>query len=142
MKLAEYVAAKKRDLFEELSAGRDPSEGRFDAELLKEARVKGKPQIGSSEFQPNLIRLEFIYSSQTGGTIVFSVEIDSPERIVYMAVPEWVVESVWQGEVAGSYQFESDAREMLKAFENTLEEESNKEIFSGPIRKTRESPFG
>ena len=59
------------------------------------------------------------------------MEVDPPERIVRMPVPEWVVESVWQGEVDGSYHFESHAYALLEAFTASLDPEENARRFKG-----------
>lgn len=140
--LTEFVAAKKRLVYDDLQKGNPPSEGRYSEEAFKDAKVKGKPQMGKARFKPNLITLEFIYSDPNSSASVFTVELDAPERIIYMPVPKWVVESVWQGEVAGSYHFATDAQRLLAEFSGLLEEDANQDIFAGPDRKTRESPFG
>jgi hypothetical protein len=66
------------------------------------------------------------------------VRVAAPERIVYLPVPEWVVESVWQGEVAGSYQFESDARRLVDKFQEETTTEGNTKWFQKQPPKRRE----
>jgi hypothetical protein len=53
-----------------------------------------------------------------------------------MPVPNWVIESIWQGEIDGSYQFESDAHNLLSQFSAQLEPEANRQLF-GKKRPTR-----
>ena len=125
MTLNAYVAEKKRKIFEELKHGGAPSEGSYSEETLKEARVKGEPQIGTARFEPHAITLEFIYPDPLSTSAIVSVTLEPPERVVFMPVPDWVVESVWQGEVSGSYHFESDARKLLSQFEAILGAEEN-----------------
>ena len=129
MRLNAYVAEHRRRLFEDLRAGKAPSEGTYDEVLLREARAKGEPQMGSTRLTPDAIELEFIYPEPRGATIVVTVHLDPPERIVFMPVPSWVVESIWQGEIAGSHHFESEAQELLAAFAAQLEPVPNAELF-------------
>lgn len=136
MTLAEFAAQTKRAVFDDLSAGRPPSVGTFDEAALREARTKASPQMGGTVHRPDGLSLEFVYPDPQGGTMVFRVDVPSPERIVFLPVPAWVVESVWQGEVDGSYVFESQARELVAAFSAGLEPEANREWF-GPRRPKR-----
>lgn len=69
--------------------------------------------MGSTVYSPDSIQCEFIYPDPSSVPTVLTVSLIPPERIVFLPVPEWVVESIWQGEIAGSYQFESDARGMI-----------------------------
>lgn len=131
MTLPQYVAEKRLAIFEALKAGFEPPEGQFDPETLKEARSKGQPQMGSTIFHPDRIVVEFIYPDPQRAATVLSVTLPSPERIVFMPVPEWVVESIWQGEIDGSYHFESDARELLERFAMLLNSDKNAELFAG-----------
>ncbi|MBS1717245.1 MAG: hypothetical protein JSS72_05895 [Armatimonadetes bacterium] len=124
------MAGKKRAIFEDLLAGRDPSEGSFPAELLKEARASGvAPQMGTTRFAPDSVALEYVYPGRQGETMVITVTIPTDERIVFLPVPHWVVESIWQGEIDGTYCFESEAAAMTKEFLAQLEPGPNKEIF-------------
>jgi hypothetical protein len=129
MGLNQFVAERRRRIFDDLRAGRTPSEGAFDEAILREARAKGEPQMGSARLAPHTIELEFIYPDPRGASTVVVVRLDPPERIVFMPVPSWVVESIWQGEIAGSHHFESDARALLRAFEAQLEPEANATLF-------------
>jgi len=133
MSLNQYAAERRLRIFEELKAGKAPTEGRYDEAVLRDARTKGQPQMGSTHFEPDVIEVEFIYPNTNGAPILLSVRLDAPERIVWMPVPSWVVESIWQGEISGSFQFESDAEAMLKAFRADLEPTRNGELFGRRI---------
>jgi hypothetical protein len=129
MSLNAYAAERRMRIFEELRAGRTPTEGEFDEAVLREARSKGAPQMGSTHYSPTSIVFEFIYPNSTGAPILLTVTLDPPERIVFMPVPSWVIESIWQGDVDGSFHFESDAGAMLEAFRRDLEPDRNPQIF-------------
>lgn len=120
MKLNEWVATQKRALLEELVAGKEPSFGSFEPALLREGKVKGKPQMGTTRHEPHSVHLEFIYSDPLSSATVLTVTVAPPERIVFLPVPEWVVESIWQGEIDGTFQFESDAMAMVKTFRTSV----------------------
>ncbi len=134
MTLGEYVAKTKREVFEDIVAGREPRVGRYDERALADLRAKGEPQIGTSVLKPELVIVEYVFKLGDGGTEVFCVEVVPPERIVWLPVPEWVVESIWQGEVSGSYQFESHAREMLSRYSGVVERDENAKVFG--VEKT------
>jgi len=138
MGLNAFVAEKRSKVFAELEADLAPSEGEFSHEILKEAKVKGRPQMGTTRFEPNAIVLEFIYPEKAGSTTVLAVRIAAPERILFMPVPDWVVESIWQGEIDGSYHFESEAARMLSEYADMLEAESNGKWFGPRPAKRRE----
>lgn len=138
MPLNTFAAEAKRTIFEDLLGGRDPSQGTFDPALLKEARTKGQPQMGTTRYEPTHVVFEFIFPEPAGGTVVFPVRLDSPERIVFLPVPGWVIENIWQGDVAGSHVFESDARRLLGELEAELSPESNLKWFGPQAAKRRE----
>lgn len=85
--------------------------------------------MGATNYEPDAILMEFIYPDPKGSAVLLSVRVSAPERIVFMPVPEWVVESIWQGEIAGSYHFEGDALRMIEEFRASLAPEANAEIF-------------
>ena len=124
----QWVAQVKREIFETLISGGYPGVGRFDEQVLLAGRSKGAPQIGATILAPNLAILEYSYSDQIS-TVIFRVEVEPPERIVFMPVPPWVVENVWQGEVAGSHHFESHARELMSQYTSRLDPGTNDEEF-------------
>lgn len=139
MPLNTYVAEKRLALFEELKRGASPSEGEFDATLLAEGRMKAaQPQMGTTRYEPNAIVIEFIFPDARSSATVFPVRLTPPERIVFLPVPEWVIESIWQGDIDGSYHFESDARALLATFEKGLEPEANAPWFGPRAAKRRE----
>lgn len=82
--------------------------------------------------------LEFIYSDPASSAMILTVTLEPPERIVFLPVPDWVVESIWQGEVTGSAHFESDAIRLVQAFEQELREEANARWFEPQPPKRRE----
>lgn len=138
MTLSVFAAEKRRALFDDLAEGRDPREGAFDVGLLREARTKGAPQMGSTRYAPDSIAFEYIFPESSGAASVFVVTLTPPERIVFLPVPSWVVESIWQGEITGSYHFESDGMRLLAEFEVELSPESNPKWFGPQAAKRRE----
>jgi len=129
MTLNEVAARKRLALFEDLRAGRDPCEGTFDPDLLREARTKGAPQLGATRYEPQAILIEFIYPDADSSATVLVVRIEVPERIVFLPVPAWVIETIWKGEIDGSFQFERDARRMVEEFQAELDPETNPKWF-------------
>ncbi len=138
MKLNEDVARFKRELFADLSEQRQPRFGEYDSGLLAELRDFGTPQIGSTRFAPDRITIEFIYSKPGTASSIFSISIKPQERIVFLPVPQWVIESIWQGDIDGSYHYESEAMLLVKAFEESLEPSANAQFFGPQAPKRRE----
>lgn len=137
MILNQFVSEKRRSIFEDLIKGQQPREGTFDQSILDEAQIKGLPQMGTVRFASNKVFFEFIYSD-IGSNIVLVVEMIAPERIVFLPVPNWVIESIWQGEVSGSYHFEKDALDLVEQFRGLLDPEKNSELFGQQQAKRRE----
>lgn len=137
MNLGAYAAEKKASLFERLIAGLPPDEGSFDETCFAEAKDKGLPQMGATRFEPWHIVFEFIYPA-SGKPLLFTVQLDSPERIVFLPVPKWVVENIWQGNIDGSFHFESEAITHLAAFREELGERENAKWFEPQPAKRRE----
>jgi hypothetical protein len=130
MRLNEFAARHRLEILEDLRAGRMPRVGAFDEALLRDARDKGRePQLGTTRYEPNAVHIEFIYPDPLSAAGIVTVTLEPPERIVYMPVPKWVVESIWQGEIAGSYEFESDALRMVDELRRQLEPEENPKHF-------------
>ena len=125
MVLNQFTSDLRSKIFEELKLGFVPSEGTYSEQVLRDARSKGQPQLGSTRYEPDAIVIEFIYPSPNTTATVVSVRISSPERIVFMSVPSWVVESIWQGEIDGSYHFESESAQLLSQFAASLDPEAN-----------------
>ena len=136
--LAAFVAAAKREILDDLTQKRLPSRGRFDEKLLHDAFLKATPQMGTTVYHPNRATLEFIYPDLLEGSLIVKVELDLPERVVFMPVPEWVIETIWQGDVDGSYHFESDAFKLLNRLTADLEPGTNDKFFGRQAAKRRE----
>jgi len=119
----------RKTVFTDLQAGNAPSIGSFSEELLKEGRAKGKPQMGTTRYKPDQILFEFIFADPRGVATLLVVSVPAPQRIVFMPVPEWVIEQIWQGEVTGSYQFVSDSHRMLESVSDLLSEKNNLRFF-------------
>ena len=138
MPLNEYAAQLRRRLFDDLKSGTAPSSGKYDESLLKEGRAKGEPQVGTTRYEPGAIHFEFVYPDRAGSTLILTVSVDPPERIVFLPVPDWVVESIWQGDIDGSYHFESDAKTLMESLRGELEPEANAKWFGPRQPKRRE----
>lgn len=125
MTLNEFLAQTKGEIFQDIKAGGSLRLGEYDEARLADLRSKGEPQIGTAVLQPRMVSFEFLFRMPDGQTQVFSVDVEPKERIVFMPVPEWVIESVWQGEVLGSHHFESDATQLVSKYQSLLEEREN-----------------
>lgn len=136
--LSTYVASKKREIFDRLRRGESPGEGVFDASVMAAAKDLGAPQMGTTVYAPRSIQIEFIYHDPLSSNLVLKVVLDAPERIVFLPVPEWVHQTIWQGEVDGTFRFESEARRLLGAFEGELGESENLKWFEKRLPTTRE----
>jgi len=138
MSLNQFAAETRLRIFEELKMGFVPSVGEYSEQLLRDARSKGQPQLGATRYEPQSLLIEFIYPAVGTSATVVTVKVPSPERIVFMPVPSWVVESIWQGDIDGSYHFESEANKLLADFNAQLAPEANTILF-GPKTPTRRS---
>lgn len=130
MTFLEFASAARRRVLADLESGEEPGAGEFDRERLRAARAHGEPRMGSMVVHPERLDLEFPFVSAEGA-VVFSVSVATPERVVAMPVPEWVVENVWHGTVEGSFVFESEARAMLGRLAALLEPGPNRALFAG-----------
>jgi hypothetical protein len=137
LQLNVFVAEKKRKIFEELRRGEFPSEGEYSQETVIAGREKGDVQMGTTRYDPDFLILEFTYADPLGASLILSVKIVPPERIVFMPVPDWVIETIWQGEVSGRFTFESEAQAYLSHLELQLTPQPNRILFAppGPKRK-------
>lgn len=138
MNLNAYAAEKRLALLEDLKKGLPPREGEFSEVLFKEGKVKGQPQMGTTLYHPSSIVFEFIYPDPHTTATVLSVRLPSPERIVFLPVPEWVVETIWQGEIDGSFHFESEALALMAGLQAELEPSANEKWFGKRDAKRRE----
>jgi hypothetical protein len=137
MTLSEWAAERKTSIFEALKKGAEP-EGDFDAAKLRDARAKGDVQMGATHFEPNRAHFEFIFPDALSTSTVVSVAVAPPERIVFLPVPHWVIEDVWQGEVQGTYHFETDAQALIESYKEELEDGANQKWFEKQLAKRRE----
>lgn len=94
--------------------------------------------MGGTRYEPDSLTFEFIYPDPQSSATVLSVRVATPERIVYLPVPAWVVEHIWQGEVVGSFAFESEAAEQVAEFVSSLDREPNAALFGPQPAKRRE----
>ena len=138
MVLVEYVAGIRKEILEDLLRGSPPRSGSFSQEVFKETKAKGEPQMGTTRFEPRAIILEFVYPDSRSAATVLSVRLEPPERIVFLPVPPWVTETIWQGHIDGSFHFESEALTMVREFEAGLSEEPNAKWFGPRSPKRRE----
>ncbi|HMS54601.1 MAG TPA: hypothetical protein PKA27_04305 [Fimbriimonadaceae bacterium] len=137
MNLGAFAADQKQRIFDDLKAGQPPHQGRFDETLFREAKDVGSPQMGATRFAPRSITHEFIYHVP-GKSIVLTVEVETSERIVFLPVPEWVIENIWQGNIDGSHHFERDAYRLLESFRTEIEPDQNQKWFGPQVAKRRE----
>jgi hypothetical protein len=133
----EWAAKKKMGIFQRLLEGKPPEEGDYDETVLREAFDKRPPQVGSTRFEPNAVICEFVFPDPETRATVFSVRLTPPERIVFLPVPRWVIQDIWQGEVVGAYCFESEARQFVEELVRDLDPEANARFFlpQPPIRR-------
>ncbi|MCS7208705.1 MAG: hypothetical protein NZ874_03955 [Fimbriimonadales bacterium] len=129
MTLREFVRDQIRAVFDALKAGNAPPVGEYDPATLRECQRRASPQVGATRFLPDAVILEFIFQDASLGPAVLSVRIPAPEPIVYMPVPDWVIEDVWQGDVTGSFRFRSEAERLLQAFSEQVFTERNRVFF-------------
>jgi hypothetical protein len=128
-KLAVVAAQQKREIYEALRRGDGPPIGTFDAEVLRSGREKGEVQMGTTIFFPDRIVYEFLFQDRNGSAVILSVSVEPGERIVYMPVPKWVVENIWQGDVTGTYVFESESRDLMDELTVSLTPGGNASVF-------------
>ncbi|MFN7161486.1 MAG: hypothetical protein ACK4NB_00310 [Fimbriimonadales bacterium] len=129
MTLREFVRDHIQAIHAALQTGSPPPIGAYDAAQLQECQRRASVQVGTSRFLPDAIVLEFIFQDASLGPAVLSVRIAAPEPIVYMPVPDWVIEDVWQGDVTGSFRFLSEAEQLLEAFREQVFTERNRAFF-------------
>lgn len=138
MALQEFSRDVRGQIFAALESGGPPPVGEYDESRFLDGRAKGQPLIGATRYEPDAAIFEFIYPDPNGAPIVLAVRVRPPERIVFLPVPEWVVESIWQGEISGSYVFESEAAAKLAEFTARLEPEANANEFGVRIAVGRQ----
>lgn len=125
----EFASKFRLEIYDDLRQGKAPRAGTFDSAVLAEALTKGSPQMGPTRYRPNSVVTEFIFPDSAGGSVVLAVSVETPEPIVYLPVPSWVVESIWQGHIEGSYHFRSQAERLLQELTASLEPGQNEALF-------------
>lgn len=137
-KLSAFAAREKRRIYESLQARMSPDGVSFDAELWQRAADLASPQMGSTIYRPDRILFEFLYAKPGAETVVLTVELPVAERIVFLPVPGWVIENIWQGDIDGSYHFESDASRLIEDYGAEIGPEANLRWFERQPAKRRE----
>lgn len=137
IRLAPFCAQQKREIYDALRAGSPPPFGTYDEAVWRAAKAKAEPQMGTTVFAPDRLTYEFIYPAPEGA-IVLAVIVEPPERIIYLPVPAWVVENIWQGEVSGSFAFANEAQEHISAFQVQITPEGNRPLFDRPMPKGKD----
>jgi len=94
--------------------------------------------MGTTRYEPNAIHFEFIYPDSKSSPTVLTVTLEPPERIVFLPVPDWVVENIWQGSIAGTHHFESEAQRLVDEFKADLMPGPNGKWFEPRAPKRRE----
>ncbi len=125
MTLREFVREQIQQIYGALQQGQPPPVGEYEPATLKECMRRTTVQIGTTHYRPDSILLEFIFTEPSMGPAILTIRIPAPEPIVYMPVPDWVIEDVWQGEVTGSFRFASEAQLLLKKLQNQIFSEAN-----------------
>jgi hypothetical protein len=138
MNLNAFAAEKRMALYEDLRKGLPPHEGEYSDALFKEGKVKGQPQMGTTRYEPHALVFEFIYPDPQTSATVLSVRLVSPERIVFLPVPDWVVETIWQGDIDGSFHFETEALELVAGLQAEMGTDANLKWFGKREPKRRE----
>jgi len=138
MKLNEWAVGLKTEIFDDLTQGRPPGTGSFDEALLREGQAKEKPQMGTTTYEPHSAVFEFIFPDPNSTATILQVRVEPPERIVFLHVPEWVMETIWQGDVSGSAHFEGEATELLRRYTAELEPGANDKYFGPQPARRRE----
>ncbi|MES1227921.1 MAG: hypothetical protein ABUL72_04565 [Armatimonadota bacterium] len=105
---------------------------------MQQSKIKQPVQMGTTVFHPQEVVFEFIYPDPLASALVFSVSLGVAERIVYLPVPEWVVENIWQGSVDGSFHFETEALALVDKLTSSLQPEANSALFGPQMAKRRE----
>lgn len=123
------TALLRGQILEDLEAKKEPRIGQFEPEMLKLALTKPSVQMGAQKFVPNGFFFEFIFPDPIGGTVILTVFVPSKERIVFLPVPNWVRQNIWQGDVDGSYYYEGEISAVLEGFQSLLDQESNAAFF-------------
>ncbi|MGQ9488369.1 MAG: hypothetical protein ACUVTY_09695 [Armatimonadota bacterium] len=130
MTLREFVNATRKQVLDALQHKQPPPIGHFDPKRFEEAVQMREVQMGGTRYTPHSVILEFVFlHDNPGAPLILCVEVDTPEPVVFMPVPEWVQEDVWQGEVKGTFRFRSEAEHLIEAFRHLVLEYENPHYF-------------
>ncbi len=130
MTLREFTNTTRKQVFEALRHRMPPPIGHFDRKTFEEAVQMREVQMGGAHYTPHSVVLEFVFlHDNPGAPLILSVEVETPEPVVFMPVPDWVQEDVWQGEVKGTFRLRSEAERMLNAFRHHVLECENLHYF-------------
>lgn len=137
MTLREFTNASRKQILHALQHKQAPPFGHYDRKTFEEAVQMREVQMGSAHYTPHSVILEFIFlHDNPGAPLILSVEVDTPEPVVFMPVPDWVQQDVWQGEVKGTFRLRSEAGQMIEAFrQHTLEEQNLHYFEERPISR-------
>ncbi|MCS6949110.1 MAG: hypothetical protein NZ520_01480 [bacterium] len=130
MTLREFTNAARKQILEALQHKQPPPIGHFDRKAFEEAMQMREVQMGSAHYTPRSVVLEFVFWHDTpGAPLILSVEVETPEPVVFLPVPDWVQQDVWQGEVKGTFRLRSEAEQMLETFRRHVLEGENLHYF-------------
>lgn len=115
-----------------------PEDVSYDAELFRQAMLRGEPHVGATRFYPDGVVLEFQFHEPPAAALVLPVRVQAPQRIVFLPVPEWVIENIWQGDIDGSFHFQEEAERLVANLKTELGEEENRKWFEPRAPKRRE----
>lgn len=130
MTLREFTNVTRKQILQALQYKQAPPVGHFDRKTFEEAVQMREVQMGSARYTSHSVILEFIFlHDKPGAPLILCVEVDTPEPVVFMPVPEWVQEDVWQGEVKGTFRLRSEAEQLIEAFRRHVLESENPHYF-------------
>lgn len=137
--LREFTNATRKQILDALQRKQAPPIGHFDQKTFEEAMQMREVQMGSARYTPRSVVLEFIFlHDNPGAPLILCVEVDTPEPVVFMPVPDWVQQDVWQGEVKGTFRLRSEAERLMEAFRHHVLEEENLHYFEDRPAPRRE----
>jgi len=130
MTLREFTNTTRRQILEALQHKQPPPVGRFDQKTYEEAMQMREMQMSSAHYTPHSVILEFLFwHDNPSAPLILCVEVDTPEPVVFMPVPDWVQQDVWQGEVKGTFRLRSEAEQLIEAFRHHVLECKNPDYF-------------
>ena len=130
MRLNEFLAVEKRRAFEAVLTGSKPVGMRCDEGRLKALFEKGKPTMGTTVLNADQISFEFVFTLDDGQTEVLSIVLDPPERIVYMPVPEWVVENLLKNALENRPRSFASSRNAYRPASRSVDTKSSSRVYA------------